>query len=91
MYSNCLSKMFGASLKALKVKHLGKKLNFSQNSTVSSKFGEEVKIPHLTEALQASKCTSDTRLSFGYTLGFYESDSGASNQMDELRLRCNFI
>ena len=59
--------MFGASLKALKVKHLGKKLNFSQNLTFLSKFGEKVEIPHLTEALQASKCygvTSDTRLSF---------------------------
>ena len=59
--------MFGASLKAFKTKHLGKKLNFSQTSTFSSKFGEKVKIPHLTEALQASKCygvTSDTRLSF---------------------------
>ena len=67
MYSNWLSKMFGTSLKALKAKHLCKKLNFSQNSTFSSKFDEKVKIPHLTEALQASKCygvTSDTRLSF---------------------------
>ena len=59
--------MFGASLKALEAKHLGKKLNFAQNSTFSSKFGEKVKIPHLTEGLQASKCygvTSDTRISF---------------------------
>ena len=67
MYSNWLSKMFGASLKALEAKHLRKKLNFSQNSSFSSKFGEKVKTPHLTEALQASKCygdTSDTRLSF---------------------------
>ena len=59
--------MFGTSLKTLKAKNLGKELNFSQNSTFPSKFGEKVKIPHLTEALQASKCygvTSDTRLSF---------------------------
>ena len=59
--------MFGMSLKALQAKNLGKKLSFSQNSTFSSKFGEKVKIPHLTEALQASKSygvTSDTRLSF---------------------------
>ena len=59
--------MFAASLKALEAKHLGKKLNFSQDSTFSFKFDEKVKIPHLTEALQASKCygvTSDTRLSF---------------------------
>ena len=59
--------MFGASLKALEAKHLGKKFNFSQNSTFSSKFGEKVKIPHLSEGLQASKyygVTSDTRLSF---------------------------
>ena len=67
MYSNWLSKMFGASSKALKAKDLRKKLNFSQDSTFSSKFGEKVKISSLTEALQASKCfgiTSDTRLSF---------------------------
>ena len=62
-----ISKMFGTSLKALKAKHLRKKLIFSQNSTFSSKFDEKVKIAPLTEALQASKCygvTSDTRLSF---------------------------
>ena len=67
MSSNLISKMFGASLKALKAKDLRKKLNVSQDSTFSSKFGEKVKIPSLTEALQASKCsgiTSDTRLSF---------------------------
>ena len=67
MYSNWLSKTFGTSLKALKAKHPRKKLNFPQDSTFSSKFGEKAKIPSLTEALQASKCsgiTSDTRLSF---------------------------
>jgi len=33
-------------LKALEAKHLGKKLNFAQNSTFSSKFGEKVKVKH---------------------------------------------